>query len=188
MTILIERRDKDTVSAIRTLAQRVTGRLKAVSQDNLTVETRTRDGRVGEEVNYLVSPQVRVTIEGKSGTIRDLPVGVDVGLMLSADNKQVLGIVRAREALRLSANSQRITGQVKSIDVKQRKITLIVGRQAEDKTFKVASNVRVSVNGQQIKFEEIQADARVSMILDNEMIIAILVHSVRRIESKSAVK
>jgi RNA polymerase sigma factor (sigma-70 family) len=115
----------------------------------ITATVEPSKGKPAEARTFPVAKAAKVFLDDGKGKeagskekgLADLPAGAVVFLTLSADRK-VVGAIRAE--------GQTLTGVVKAVDAGKGTISLTVkvkGQPEEDKTFKVAKEARVSIDG-----------------------------------------
>ncbi|HKI30904.1 MAG TPA: RNA polymerase sigma factor [Gemmataceae bacterium] len=90
----------------------------------------------------------------KEGKLADLPAGAIAMLRLSPDQKEVMS---------LRAEGPSLSGMLKVADPKKNTITIILRAKRgdtpeEDKTFTVAADARISVDGKESKLADLKAD------------------------------
>jgi Cu/Ag efflux protein CusF len=152
----------------------VTGEMKAfvfksAGKDKIAVEAYRRRGQPAEDASFAIEG-VKVTIDGKEAKLEDLKEGDRIMAQLSVDAKKVLSItvVRSRRGERPAAPTPRAGGSVKSVDAKANTLTLVVGREKEEKTYELAAGATVTIDGKPAKLEELKEGAAVSLVLDAE--------------------
>ncbi len=144
----------------------VFGTVKAVDagKKQITLTTRAGRGDAGsEEKVFDLAAEATVLIDDgkgrrfsvKEGKPEDVPVGALVALKLSADQKT---------ATTLLAEGPSVQGTVKAVDNGKGTITLVTGRArdgspVEEKTYAVARDVRVVVDGKASKLADVPVDA-----------------------------
>jgi hypothetical protein len=147
-----------------------------------------RGGEVEEHRLVLATDAVVVVNDGKgrrlsikAGKLADIPVGAIVTARLAVDQSFVMF---------LKAEGGTLTGQLKSVDAEKGVIALAIrkGRdEVEEKTFSLAKDVLVTLDGKSIKLAELKTgdDApgvQVRMALDSDMVQSITANTTGRRE------
>jgi RNA polymerase sigma factor (sigma-70 family) len=141
------------------------GTVKAVDagKKQITLTGRAGRGDVGsEEKAFDLASEATVLIDDgkgrrfsvKEGKLEDVPAGALVALKLAADQKT---------ATTLLAEGPSVQGPVKAVDADKRTITVVTGRArdgspVEDKTFSVARDARILIDGKESKLADIKAE------------------------------
>jgi RNA polymerase sigma factor (sigma-70 family) len=171
----------------------VQGPVKAldVGKKTITLMTRApgRGGEAGEEQTFTVAPKADVLIDDgkgrrfslKEGTLADLAVGALVTAKLSVDQSQIMS---------LRAEGPMVHGAFKSADSNKKTITVIVrpargDNPEETKTFDLASDARVWIDGKEGKLSDIKAEENgppvgLRLSLDQKAIQSVTVGGGRR--------
>ncbi len=121
--------DQTTVRSLSAEGAQVNGLVKAVDAGKNTIT-------VGDTA-YPVAEGAGVVIDRKPGRLADLPEGANVTLNLRVDQKTVL---------RISAGGASVFGTVKAVDVAKNTIT--VTGHPDDRTFSVAADTVITIDGQ----------------------------------------
>jgi len=161
--------DQKVVGAIQAEGQEVQGFIKAVDGAKNSITLSVSDGKQIVERTYAVLPTATIAMGTGKGkgtppplapTLTDLPVGAPVTLKLALHQKAVV---------RLSIQEVGISGTVKAVDAAKNSITLLIGgsktEAAEEKTFDVAVNAAVRIDGKEGKLADLPAEALVSVKL-----------------------
>jgi RNA polymerase sigma factor (sigma-70 family) len=141
------------------------GTVKAMDADKKQITLTTRAagrGADAEEKAFDVSPEAEILIDDgkgrrfsvKEANLADVPAGAIAVVRLSADQKMVTSI-RAEGAI--------VHGAVKSVDAGKNTITLVTGRArdgtpVEEKTYEVAKDVRVVIDGKEGKLADVKVN------------------------------
>jgi RNA polymerase sigma factor (sigma-70 family) len=161
------------------------GHVKAVdaAKNSLTLVTPSRGGDP-EEKTLEVAPNAIIVLDDgkgrrfslKEGKLADVAVGAVAQVKLSADQKHVTSI-RAEGAM--------VGGRVKSIDTKNNTITIEIfvrrGENAEEKTYSLAKDVHINIEGNpgklaDIKTGEESGPTMLKLSLDQKTVQAIVVN------------
>jgi RNA polymerase sigma factor (sigma-70 family) len=143
----------------------VGGTVKAVDADRKQITLQTRAGRGGEgaeEKAFDVTAETEILIDDgkgrrfsvKEGKLADVPVGAVALVRLSADQRVVTS---------LRAEGATVQGAVKAVDADKGTITLVTqrardGTVVEEKTYAVAKDARVVIDGKEGKVADVKAD------------------------------
>jgi hypothetical protein len=173
--------DQKHVEGIQAQGATLRGTLKSVDAVKGLVTAAVPSGQrepATEERTYVVGEGATIMVDlgrGRFSSLRarklaDLPAGADVNLKLSVDQQQVMAIL---------AEGATVVGTVKAVDADKRTITVTVGatrtEAGEDRTFAVAPNATIHVNGAESKLADVPAgdgSTRVSlkMSLDQKVV------------------
>jgi RNA polymerase sigma factor (sigma-70 family) len=137
--------------------------LKAVDVEKRTI---TFDDRASPDVagkTFVVGKNANIIIDGGPGSLEKLKPGVYVGVTLSVD-RQTVGTVNANGP---GAQCDCGGSLVKAVDLAKRTITIDETARAEvaGKTFPVATDALISIDGRPGKLEELPPGAFVSLRL-----------------------
>ncbi|MCI0379857.1 MAG: hypothetical protein L0215_19930, partial [Gemmataceae bacterium] len=142
-------------------APTVTGKLEAVDAAANTVTlstTRRPEGKT--EKTYSLAKDVKVMRDRKEAKLADLKKGSQATLTLTADQKTVVSINIA---------SPTIAAPLKSADAAKNTITVIVGggrAEKQDKTYQVAKDVKVTIDGKDAQLADLKAGAMLTIVVD----------------------
>jgi RNA polymerase sigma factor (sigma-70 family) len=117
--------------------------------------TITFDDKARTEVagkTFAVAKNANITIDGKPGKLADLPAGSYVGVWLCVD-RQTVGTINA------SGPAVPGVGLVKAVDAEKNVITV------EDKTYPVATNANIVIDGKAVKLAGVPAGVYVTLRL-----------------------
>ncbi|HKB39834.1 MAG TPA: sigma-70 family RNA polymerase sigma factor [Gemmataceae bacterium] len=160
------------------------GVVKAVdaAKNTLTLTTRSRGGDAEEKTLDVAKNAITLLDDGrgrrfslKEGKLADVPAGAQVFLKLTPDQKFIT---------MLRAEGPSVGGRIKALDPKAGTITVDVqvarGENPEEKTFTLAKNVRVQIEGNEGKLADIKVgdDAPFAMLrlsLDQKTVQSITV-------------
>jgi RNA polymerase sigma factor (sigma-70 family) len=162
--------DHKRAGSIQIEGPEVRGVLQKVDGDKNSITVNVDEGTQLTEKTFAISPQATVSIDdgkgpgkgGKPGPARltDLPVGAHVILRLSPDQKSVLSV---------SAQGATISGTVKAVEAAKNSITLTVfvrkGDPGEDRTFVLAKDAAVWIDGKESKLADLPVEAAVTVRL-----------------------
>jgi RNA polymerase sigma factor (sigma-70 family) len=165
------------------------GTLKAVHAGQITLTTRVGRGDVGDEnKTFDVAPETVILFDDgrgrrlsvKEGKLDDLPPGALVRLKLAPDQKTVTSLL---------AEGPSVQGAVKAVDTAKRTITVVTrrardGSPVEDKTYAVARDARVVIDGKEGKLADVKAEENGPLVglklsLDQKVVQSITVGSGR---------
>jgi RNA polymerase sigma factor (sigma-70 family) len=171
----------------------VQGPVKAVDVGKKTITLTTRGpgrgGEAAEEQTFAIAPKADVLIDDgkgrrfslKEGTLADLAVGALVTAKLSVDQSQVMS---------LRAEGPLVHGLFKSADPNKKTITVIVrpargDNPEETKTFDLASDARVWIDGKEGKLSDIKAEENgpgvgLRLSMDQKAVQSVMVGGGRR--------
>jgi RNA polymerase sigma factor (sigma-70 family) len=148
----------DQKSVVTILADRpsLNGTVKGVDADKGAITVAYKES----DQTFTVAKNSQIVIDGKEGRLADVPVGANISLKLSVDQKTVLS---------LSAEGARFSGSVKAVDAGKNSLTLTIfvnkGEPGEEKTFAVVKDVVVSIDGKNAKLAELPVEAVASIKL-----------------------
>lgn len=138
------------------------GKLKAVdaTKGTITVEMGGRGGDAEETTVAVAKDAIILHDDGKGrrlsqkeGKLADTPIGSFVNVRLSADQET---------ATSLRAEGPSMPGQLRSVDPVKGTITIAVfvarGENPEEKTFAVAKDARMVIDGKPVKLDELKPD------------------------------
>ena len=128
----------------------VSGIVRAVDAAQSTITLANKQG----EKTFSVAKDASVSIDGKPGKLADLPVEAHVTLNLAGD---------PATALSVQATGPQIPGVVKAIDAARNTIT--VAHKSGEKTFAVAKDASVRVDGKPGKLADLPVEAHVTLKL-----------------------
>jgi hypothetical protein len=178
--------DQKEVQGVLAEGPTIFGAVKAVAGGKLTLAGRAagRGDDAGADQTFDVSPDCDVLIDDgkgrllsvKEGKLTDLVPGVMVMGKLSPDQKQIM-IVRAE--------GPRVDGVIKSVDAEKRTLTF-EGRKGrgdtpaeEDKTFTLAKDARILIDGNDSKLSDIKPDgslaASLKLSLDQKVVQSVAI-------------
>lgn len=154
------------------------GTIKGVDagKGTITVSTPTKGGNV-KEATYPLEKDARVYLDGKEAKLEDLKIGYQVGVKLTADGTKAVGV---------GAEGPTLTGELKALDAAKHTVQVKVTTYpdptdktktgSEDKSLKLADDVKVMVEGQKkATLEDLKTGASVAVRIsaDGERVIAI---------------
>ncbi len=140
----------------------VGGSLQSVDTAKNTVTIKISNRRTGPmEKTFELAKDIAILRDGKAAKLSDLKPGGRVALKLSADQKTVVGI---------SVVGSTVQAPLKSVDAAKNTITITTEtRQGKvDKTFQVAKDAKVTVDGKDAKLADLKAGATVLLTLSAE--------------------
>jgi hypothetical protein len=120
--------DQATVRSLSAEGEQVNGLVKAVDVDKDTIT-------IGE-TTYRLALCAGIVIDRKPGQLAGVPVGANVTLNLQVDQKAVL---------RVSASGSSVFGTVRAVDAAKNTIT--VSGHPDDRTFSVAADAVITIDG-----------------------------------------
>jgi RNA polymerase sigma factor (sigma-70 family) len=148
--------DQKTARAISAEGpQRVGVVVKAVNAGKNTItfaEDRGPEDVAGK--TFLVGQGVDIRIEGRPAKLTELPVGANITVVLSADQKS---------ARRIEAEGPQVFGVVKGVDAAKNSID-VEDREGE-KTFAVPADTNILIDGKPGKVTEVPVGANVNVVL-----------------------
>jgi hypothetical protein len=124
--------------------------VKAVDAEKGTI---TFDDKARAEVagkTFIVAKDANFAIDGKPGKLADIPVGAYVSMTLSADRQT---------ARQVHAQGPPVSGVVKGVDAQRNTLTV------DDRTYTVASDTSVTIDGQRGQLAGLPVGANVSLRL-----------------------
>jgi hypothetical protein len=163
--------DQKSVGNIQAEGPDVQGVVKAVAVDMNTITVNVNDGQQEVEKTFNILPTTYIGVgagrgKGKTGAseskLADVPVGAHISMKLSLDQKTVLS---------LSAEGSGFSGAVKGVDAGKNTITLLIfakvkkGDPGEEKTFAVAKDVVLLIDGKDAKLAELPVESVASIKL-----------------------
>jgi hypothetical protein len=156
--------DQQRVELVQARAPMVQGTLKAVDAAKRSLTVALPPGRGGdgnaEERTYTVAADAAIVADVgprrllslRARKLADLPVGAHVAVKLSPNQETAVAI---------QAEGPTIVGSVKTVDAAKKTITVTVGASrteaGQDKTFPIASNALIRVNGAEATLADIQS-------------------------------
>ena len=149
--------------------------------DSNTITVSYHDGQEQIEKTFSVLPtayigigQAKAKRKGDPGPVNsklsDIPVGANVTLKLSPDQKNVVSI---------AAEGGSHSGTVKSVDAGKNTLTLTLfvrkGEPGEDRTFTVGNDVTVAIDGKEAKLADlpVAATASIKLSVDQKNVLGI---------------
>jgi RNA polymerase sigma factor (sigma-70 family) len=140
---------------------KVSGKLDTVDADKRSVTITTPPPKRGEAPTAKTFPlgkDAKIQRDGKDVKLADLKKGTQATLTLSKDQATVVS---------LSVTSPGVSGPVKSLDVEKYTITITVGNRAgkEDKTYQVAKDAKIVIDGKDGRLADLKVGATVSLIM-----------------------
>jgi hypothetical protein len=180
--------DHQQAQAILAEGPMLSGHIKAVDagKNTLTLTTNQRDAEPEERTLDVARSAIIILDDGKGrrfslkpGKLADLPAGAMVSLKLSADQKRVALI---------QAAGPMVSGRLKSIDGAKGMITIEIfvkrGENPEEKTYSLAKDVQVVVEGKQAKLTDVKTEdvgfTTLQLSLDQMTVQRIMVSPPRR--------
>ncbi len=158
----------------------VSGLVKKVDEKagTITIGVVTQKGQPPENQTFTLAADAKISVLGKPAKLSEVMTEKPVYLALNAD-KKVAVVSQDKTADKGDKGAAGISGQLKKIDDKANTITLAIvtqkGQPAEDKTFTLTADVKVSVLGNPAKLSDIKADKPVQLKLDaDKKVVAIV--------------
>ncbi len=161
--------DQKVVSNIQAEGPEIQGIVKAVDGAQNTITVNVNDGTQAVDKTFRVLSTTSIAISdgrdtGKktsgSSKLTDLPVGAQVTLKLSPDQKSVLSV---------SARGESISGTVKAVDAARNSLTLSYARgksePTEERAFDVPKGASVRIDGKEGKLSDLPTEAAVTVNL-----------------------
>ncbi len=142
--------DARTTRSIQAEGRWLSGIVKAldVANSTITFGERAQEGAAGR--TFRVPSDLRISIDGKPGSLAGTPPGASANLQLCADQATVRS---------LSVEGGQVNGVVKAVDVAQRTVT--VGAT----TYPIAQDAHISIDLRPGKLEDLPAGANVGLNL-----------------------
>jgi ferric-dicitrate binding protein FerR (iron transport regulator) len=165
MTVLLGLDDKEHLAVIRADGPSITGKVKVITAEKITIDTRRNAS------SYAVSPDVIVIIDRRPGKIADVKADMEVVLKLSVDGKTAVMI---RKDVSREPWNPFVRGEIKAIDAKANTITLAVttgrpgARKVEERTFTLGKQVSVGIDGRPVGMADLKAGTEVTLTVDRE--------------------
>jgi RNA polymerase sigma factor (sigma-70 family) len=154
--------DQKLVQGVLAEGPSMSGVLKAVDagKNTITLASHPRGGDAEEKTFEVAKNAVVLLDDGrgrrlsiKEGKLADAPVGCVAQVKLSADQKAVA-------ALRVEGPTA--SGRIKSLDAGKGTITLEIfiarGENPEEKTYSIAKDARVTVDGKEVKLADVKVE------------------------------
>jgi RNA polymerase sigma factor (sigma-70 family) len=156
--------DRKVVGNIQAEGPEVHGVVKGVDGGKNSITISIKDGEQVQDKTFNSTPTAQIVIgEGKgqkSQQLADVPAGAIVRLRLSADQKSVLSI---------QAGGSSLAGVLKTVDIGKRTLTVTLtvrkGEPVEDKTFDVAKDVTVNIDGKGGQLRDLHAEVQINIKL-----------------------
>lgn len=157
----------------------ITGKIVSldVAKNAVTVGT-ARRGEATMTKTYAVAKDAKILRDGREVKLADLRSAMQVTLKLSADEKEVTS---------LSVTSPAFNAPLKSVDATKNTITItntMRGGVKEDKTYNVAKDARIMIDGKESRLADLKEGAVVSYILDANAVTLIRTATTPRKERK----
>jgi RNA polymerase sigma factor (sigma-70 family) len=124
--------------------------VKAVDVEKYTITLEDRATADRTEKTYTVAQDAFILIDGKLGNLAGLPAGSFVNLILAVDQQTVR---------RIHAKGPPVSGVVKAVDIEKNTIPL------DDRTFTVAKDVVIVIDGNRGQLGGLRTGANVSLTL-----------------------
>jgi RNA polymerase sigma factor (sigma-70 family) len=148
--------------------------VKAVDVERNTITFDDKASAAVAGKTFRVAPDANIAIDGKRGKLIDLPPGAYVNLVLSVDQSAALSV---------HAQGARVGGfegaLVKTVDAERNAITFDDKAPAEvaGKTFRVAPDAGIAIDGKRAKLAEVPAGAHVILGLSVDQQTALSVNA-----------
>jgi RNA polymerase sigma factor (sigma-70 family) len=141
------------------------GTVKNVQADKSSITITATKGDQSIDRTFDVAKEVKVVLDGKEAKLADVKAGVKVTVKLAEDKSTVVAIANDKPADGDVKKPAGFTGNVKSVDAAKGTITVTAtkGDTSIDRTFPVAENVKVSIDGREAKLGDLKAGTRVSI-------------------------
>jgi RNA polymerase sigma factor (sigma-70 family) len=165
--------DQKTVGGIHAQGQVVRGVIKRVDAKKSTITLGVQEGEEVSEKAFRVARDAPIHAEsGKTGKAPELKLaGLTAGALaevrLSLDGKEVAAIL---------TTGPKVEGVLKTVDAKKGTVTLTVapkGQPAKDRTFRLAREARVEIDGRASKVADLPTEALVSLQLSPDLATAV---------------
>ena len=134
--------------------------MKAVDAGALTVTN-----KAGAKT-YAVAPDAAIMIDGRPGKLADVPIQAHVTLNLSDDEKNALSV---------QVQGPHVPGLVKAVDADKNTIT--VANKLGEKSYDVARNLSVNIDGKPSKLADLSVDVQVTLSLSADQKTARAIHA-----------
>jgi hypothetical protein len=169
--------DQKSVGGIRAQGRLVQGVIKATNAKKNTITLGVQQGEEISAKTFQLAKDAPIhAAAAKTGKVpelklADLATGALAELRLSLDGKEVVAILTA---------GPRVEGTVKTVDARKGTVTLTVapkGQPAEEKTFRLARDARVEIDGRAGKVADLPTEALVSVQLSPDLRAAVAVRA-----------
>jgi ferric-dicitrate binding protein FerR (iron transport regulator) len=157
--------DRDGEKPVR--GQRAGGEVTKVDADKNTIAIKTE----GDDREFSVSKDARITIDGKAGKLADIKSGTRVMLVLDRDGKTATAVTVGgdRDGEKGRPRPTRIQGKVKGAEKSDSTITLFgKGDNPDDQLFMVAKDAKITIDGKPAKLEDIKENMNAILILSED--------------------
>jgi hypothetical protein len=149
--------DKKTVGRIQAEAQSILGTFKSVdaAKNTLTLQVTPVKGQPGAEQTYALAKDIKVTLDGASGKLSDLPADAPVIVRLSVNQKAIASI---------QAEGSSAQGVITAVDAVKGTLTLRIAKKGEpatEHTYEVSKDAKVSLDGVGGKLSDLPVGAAV---------------------------
>ncbi len=144
----------------------VAGKLESIDAGAVTISTLKR-GEAPVSKTYTLAKDAKIQRDGKDAAIGDLRKGSQATLKLTADQKTAVSV---------SVGSQGTSAPLKAIDAAKRTITVTIGTRLvkEDKTFDVAKDAKIMIDGKESGLADLKQGAVVQFFVNDSNTITMV--------------
>jgi RNA polymerase sigma factor (sigma-70 family) len=142
--------DANTAAVIRAEGGWFWGTVKAVDVQANTISYGDKAQSGSEGRTFVVTKDTLLSIDGKPGTLAEIPVGSSANIQVCVDQQT---------ARSLAAEGTQINGQVKAVDAAVRTVTV------NEATYPVAPDAHIAIDHKPGKLEDLPAGANVGLNL-----------------------
>jgi len=165
--------EKTEVKEVRVEGGSVGGDVRAVdaASHKITVAAKGKDGQPAAEKSYTVSGDAKIIVDGKPARLADVKTGAPAFLRLSADGKTAVAVVQGGKGTKDPPDQPKgrlFNGEIKMVDVSAGSVTLAGAKDGSERTFKLAPNAVIQINGKPAKLEEVKTGMRASVKLGDD--------------------
>jgi len=137
--------------------------------NTVTVAIVTQKGQPAADQTFPLAANVKISVLGNAAKLSDIAADKPVQLKLDAD-KKVASIAQDKASEKGDKGAGGVSGTFKKFDATANTVTVAIvtqkGQPAEEQTFKVTADTKVSVLGNAAKLSDVVVDKQVQLKLD----------------------
>jgi ferric-dicitrate binding protein FerR (iron transport regulator)/Cu/Ag efflux protein CusF len=164
---------KTTVKGLRAEGGSAGGEVKAIDAKARTITIAgkaKKEGNPPEPQTFGVTPDAKIVIDGKPATLADVKTGAVAALRLSLDGKSAVSVlqgVKGKEGGE-KGKAKVINGEIKAVDASNNSVTIVLGKEAGEKTFKLGADAIVMIDGKPGKLADVKTGSRGTLKLSDD--------------------
>ncbi len=148
------------ITEVRVTGASVSGVIKEVNATNVSLESEKNPQ------TFNVTPDTKVTVDGKDAKIGDLKAGGKVAIVLSADGTSALALATGNKFDgEKPTKTGRFTGKITNVDATAKTISLAGKGEGNDIVVKLTADAKVTVDGKDAKTSDIPKGAMAMFVL-----------------------